>query len=71
VVYFSSYRLKSSHYFKRQIAYLSLKSSHMNGMKINTVMFSPKNWMEVAQELSQLDRFDAQWQMLIVAYPMH
>jgi hypothetical protein len=43
----------------------------MNGMKINTVMFSPKNWMEVAQELSQLDRFDAQWQMLIVAYPMH
>jgi Fic family protein len=50
--------------FKRQIVYLSLKSSHLNGMKINTVMFSPKNWMEVAQELSQLDRFDAQWQAI-------
>ena len=33
-------------------------------MKIHTLVFSPKNWMELAQELSQLDRFDAQWQAI-------
>jgi len=36
----------------------------MNGINIHTVIFSPKNWMELAQELSQLDRFDAQWQAI-------
>jgi len=36
----------------------------MNGMKIHTLSFGPKNWMELAQELSQLDRFDAQWQAI-------
>jgi Fic family protein len=36
----------------------------MDGMKIHTLVFSPKNWMELAQELSQLDRFDAQWQAI-------
>jgi Fic family protein len=36
----------------------------MSGMKIHTLVFSPKNWMELAQELSQLDRFDAQWQAI-------
>lgn len=33
-------------------------------MRIHTTVFSPKNWMELAQELSQLDRFDAQWQAI-------
>jgi Fic family protein len=36
----------------------------MNGMSIHTILFSPKNWMELTQELSQLDRFDAQWQAI-------
>jgi Fic family protein len=36
----------------------------MNAMKIHTVRFSPVNWMEVLQELNQLDRFDAQWQAI-------
>jgi Fic family protein len=43
---------------------LRLKSSHVNGMKIHTLLFNPQNWMELAQELSQLDRFDAQWQAI-------
>jgi Fic family protein len=33
-------------------------------MKIHTLVFSPKNWMELMQELSQLDRFDAKWQAI-------
>lgn len=33
-------------------------------MKIHTVLFTPADWMELAQELSQLDRFDAQWQAI-------
>jgi Fic family protein len=33
-------------------------------MQIHTLVFSPKNWMELAQLLSQLDRFDAQWQAI-------
>jgi Fic family protein len=36
----------------------------MNSMNIHTMLFSPKNWMELTQELSQLDRFDAQWQAM-------
>jgi len=36
----------------------------MPGMKIYTLVFNPKNWMELSQELSQLDRFDAQWQAI-------
>ena len=36
----------------------------MNEMKIHTVTFSPDNWMELLQELNQLDRFDAQWQAI-------
>src|ERR1044071_850500 len=31
-------------------------------MQIHTLQFNPANWMQLAQELSQLDRFDAQWQ---------
>lgn len=31
-------------------------------MQIHTVFFSPANWMQLSQELSQLDRFDAKWQ---------
>lgn len=33
-------------------------------MKIHTIIFAPSNWMELTQELSQLDRFDAQWQAI-------
>jgi Fic family protein len=33
-------------------------------MDIHTVIFSPQDWMEMMQELSQLDRFDAQWQAI-------
>ncbi|MGB8192433.1 MAG: Fic family protein [Chitinophagaceae bacterium] len=33
-------------------------------MTIHTVIFSPIKWMQLAQELSQLDRFDAQWQAI-------
>lgn len=33
-------------------------------MKIHTLIFNPENWMELTQELSQLDRFDAQWQAI-------
>lgn len=36
----------------------------MNAMKIHTLKFSPQNWMELVQELNQLDRFDAQWQAI-------
>ncbi|MDP9041945.1 MAG: Fic family protein [Bacteroidota bacterium] len=36
----------------------------MSEMKIHTLVFNPKNWMELAQELSQLDRFDAKWQAI-------
>lgn len=36
----------------------------MNEMRIHSITFSPKNWMKLAQELSQLDRFDAQWQAI-------
>src|SRR5882724_3518071 len=36
--------------------------SNQQKMNIHTLIFSPKNWMGLAQELSQLDRFDAQWQ---------
>lgn len=43
---------------------MRLKTSYMSEIKIHTVNFSPKNWMELAQELSQLDRFDAQWQAI-------
>ncbi len=43
---------------------MRLKPSHMNVMKIHTVFFSPRNWMELAQELSHLDRFDAQWEAI-------
>ena len=40
---------------------MRIKSSHMNEAKIHTLRFSPENWMELVQELNQLDRFDAQW----------
>jgi Fic family protein len=33
-------------------------------MQIHTLHFLPPNWMVLAQELSQLDRFDAQWQTI-------
>lgn len=33
-------------------------------MKIHTLSFLPSNWMVLTQELSQLDRFDAQWQAI-------
>ncbi|MFT3827453.1 MAG: Fic family protein [Chitinophagaceae bacterium] len=36
----------------------------MNKMMIHSILFAPENWMELAQELSQLDRFDAQWQAI-------
>ena len=36
----------------------------MAAMKIHTLDFNPANWMELMQELSQLDRFDAQWQAI-------
>src|SRR5215470_13236530 len=36
----------------------------MSLMKIHTLIFNPANWMELAGQLSQLDRFDAQWQAI-------
>jgi Fic family protein len=33
-------------------------------MKIHTVNFNPENWMELVQQLGQLDRFDAKWQAI-------
>jgi Fic family protein len=33
-------------------------------MQIHTLVFNPAKWMELTQELSQLDRFDAQWQAI-------
>jgi Fic family protein len=33
-------------------------------MQIHTIIFDPNNWMELAQDLSQLARFDAQWQAI-------
>jgi Fic family protein len=33
-------------------------------MQIHTLVFNPVNWMELTQQLSQLDRFDAQWQAI-------
>lgn len=36
----------------------------MSEMKIHTLVFNPKNWMDLTQELSQLDRFDAKWQAI-------
>lgn len=33
-------------------------------MKIHTLTFSPANWMQVTQQLSQLDRFDANWKAI-------
>jgi len=33
-------------------------------MDIYTFRFIPANWMQLTQELSQLDRFDAQWQAI-------
>jgi len=33
-------------------------------MQIHSVNFLPSNWMYLTQELSQLDRFDAQWQAI-------
>lgn len=33
-------------------------------MKIHTLQFNPANWMQLVQELNQLDRFDAQWQAI-------
>jgi Fic family protein len=36
----------------------------MDETKIYTLSFKPRNWMELMQELSQLDRFDAQWQAI-------
>jgi Fic family protein len=33
-------------------------------MKIHTLKFNPGNWMELVQELGQLDRFDARWQAI-------
>jgi Fic family protein len=36
----------------------------MAGIKIHSLLFNPQNWMELTQELSQLDRFDAQWQAI-------
>ena len=33
-------------------------------MNIHTLNFNPENWMELVQELGQLDRFDAQWQAI-------
>ena len=33
-------------------------------MQIHTLAFNPANWMELTQQLSQLDRFDAQWQAI-------
>lgn len=33
-------------------------------MELHTVIFQPGNWMQLTQELSQLDRFDAQWQAI-------
>jgi Fic family protein len=32
--------------------------------RINTIAFNPTNWMELTRQLSQLDRFDAQWQAI-------
>jgi Fic family protein len=61
------FRIKSAHFVSdriiqsKQIVYLRLKSYQMAEMKIHTLAFNPRNWMELAQELSQLDRFDAQW----------
>ena len=36
----------------------------MAEIKIHSLIFKPQNWMELTQELSQLDRFDAQWQAI-------
>jgi Fic family protein len=36
----------------------------MAEIKIHSLVFNPKNWLELTQELSQLDRFDAQWQAI-------
>src|SRR6188768_1763908 len=36
----------------------------MAELKIHSLLFDPTNWMELTQELSQLDRFDAQWQAI-------
>lgn len=33
-------------------------------MQIHAVHFLPSNWMKLTQELSQLNRFDAQWQAI-------
>lgn len=33
-------------------------------MQIHSVVFRPSDWMRLTQELSQLDRFDAQWQAI-------
>ncbi|NCI47254.1 Fic family protein [Sediminibacterium soli] len=33
-------------------------------MNIHTLVFKPANWMQLTQELSQLDRFDAKWQAI-------
>src|ERR1051326_4017392 len=33
-------------------------------MQIHTLVFNPVNWMELTKQLSQLDRFDAQWQAI-------
>lgn len=33
-------------------------------MIIHTLEFTPENWMQLTNELSQLDRFDAQWQAI-------
>src|SRR5690606_8916203 len=36
----------------------------MSQILIHTLKFGPENWMELVQELNQLDRFDAQWQAI-------
>lgn len=33
-------------------------------MQIHTLYFLPPDWMQLAQQLSQLDRFDARWQAI-------
>ena len=48
--------------FIAKIVYLRLKSSQ--NMQIHTLAFNPLDWMELTQQLSQLDRFDAQWQAI-------
>lgn len=56
-----SYRPKSAQ-FSTNIVYLRLESSHI--MNIHTFEFIPLNWMDLTQQLSQLDRFDAKWQAI-------